>query len=68
MIILFTMLVFIPQNADQIVNITGYITTAYVALRASYSVKAAVENYQKLKSQITSNNGEFLDEESEPLG
>lgn len=68
MIILFTMLVFIPQNADQIVNITGYVTTAYVALRASYSVKAAVENYQKLKSQITSNNGEFLDEESEPLG
>lgn len=68
MIILFTMLVFIPQNADQIVNITGYITTAYVALRASYSVKAAVENYQKLKNQITSNNEEFLDEESEPLG
>ena len=68
MIILFTMLVLIPQNADQIVNITGYITTAYVALRASYSVKAAVENYQKLKSQITSNNGELLDEESEPLG
>lgn len=68
MIILFTMLVFIPQNADQIVNITGYVTTAYVALRASYSVKAAVENYQKLKSQITSNNGKFLDEESEPLG
>lgn len=68
MIILFTMLVFIPQNADQIVNITGYVTTAYVALRASYSVKAAVENYQKLKSQITSNNGEFLDEKSEPLG
>ena len=49
-------------------NITGYVTTAYVALRASYSVKAAVENYQKLKSQITSNNGEFLDKESEPLG
>ena len=68
MIILFTMLVLIPQNADQIVNITGCITTAYVALRASYSVKAAVENYQKLKSQITSNNGKFLDEESEPLG
>lgn len=68
MIILFAMLVLIPQNADQIVNITGYVTTAYVALRASYSVKAAVENYQKLKSQITSNNGEFLDEESEPLG
>ena len=68
MIILFTMIVFIPQNADQIVNITGYVTTAYVALRASYSVKAAVENYQKLKSQITSNNREFLDEESEPLG
>lgn len=68
MIILFAMLVLIPQNADQIVNITGYITTAYVALRASYSVKAAVENYQKLKSQITSNNGKFLDEESEPLG
>ena len=68
MIILFTMLVLIPQNADQIVNITGYVTTAYVALRASYSIKAAVENYQKLKSQITSNNGEFLDEESEPLG
>lgn len=68
MIILFTMLVLIPQNADQIVNITGYVTTAYVALRASYSVKAAVENYQKLKNQITSNNGEFLDEESEPLG
>lgn len=68
MIILFTMLVFIPQNADQIVNITGYVTTAYVALRASYSVKATVENYQKLKNQITSNNGEFLDEESEPLG
>ena len=68
MIILFIMLVFIPQNADQIVNITGYVTTAYVALRASYSVKAAIENYQKLKSQITSNNGKFLDEESEPLG
>ena len=68
MIILFIMLVFIPQNADQIVNITGYVTTAYVALRASYSVKAAIENYQKLKSQITSNNEEFLDEESEPLG
>ena len=68
MIILFTMLVLIPQNADQIVNITGYVTTAYVALRASYSVKAAIENYQKLKSQITSNNGEFLDEESKPLG
>ena len=68
MIILFIMLVFIPQNADQIVNITGYVTTAYVALRASYSVKAAVENYQKLKNQITTNNGKFLDEESKPLG
>ena len=30
-------------------DIIGYITTAYVALRATYGTKAAIENYQKLK-------------------
>ena len=37
-------------------DIIGYITTAYVALRATYGTKAAVENYQKLKIGIENND------------
>lgn len=37
-------------------DIIGYITTAYVALRATYGTKAAVENYQKLKNGIENND------------
>ena len=37
-------------------DIIGYITTAYVALRATYGTKAAVENYQKLKNGMENNN------------
>lgn len=41
----------------------GYTTTAYVALRASYSIKAAVENYQKLRKQFKQNEEEMEEEE-----
>ena len=37
-------------------DIIGYITTAYVALRATYGTKAAVENYQKLQNGIENND------------
>lgn len=41
----------------------GYTTTAYVALRASYSIKAAVENYQKLRKQFRCNEEEMEEKE-----
>lgn len=74
MTILFGMVIFLPGIADQIVNMVAYTTTAYVALRASYSIKAAVENYQKLRKQfkpdlIEEDGGEeFFDEDEETLG
>lgn len=52
MTILFGLVIFMPHIADQVVDMVGYTTTAYVALRASYSIKAAVENYQKLRKQF----------------
>lgn len=52
-----------PHIADQVVDMVGYTTTAYVALRASYSIKAAVENYQKLRKQFRQNEEEMEEEE-----
>lgn len=63
MTILFGLVIFMPHIADQIVDMVGYTTTAYVALRASYSIKAAVENYQKLRKQFRQNEEEIEEEE-----
>ena len=63
MTILFGLVIFMPHIADQVVDMVGYATTAYVALRASYSIKAAVENYQKLRKQFRQNEEEMEEEE-----
>lgn len=63
MTILFGLVIFMPHIADQVVDMVGYTTTAYVALRASYSIKAAVENYQKLRKQFKQNEEEIEEEE-----
>ena len=63
MTILFGLVIFMPHIADQVVDMVGYTTTTYVALRASYSIKAAVENYQKLRKQFKQNEEEIEEEE-----
>ena len=63
MTVLFGLVIFMPHIADQVVDMVGYTTTAYVALRASYSIKAAIENYQKLRKQFRQNEEEIEEEE-----
>lgn len=47
-----TLMVIWPTLAQHCVNTIGHITTAFMALRATYGIKAAVENYVKIKSDF----------------
>lgn len=54
MIALITAMIIWPHIADYCVDAMGYVTTAFVAVRLGYSAKGAVENFMKIKSNITS--------------
>ena len=52
MIIILVLMVMRAELCLYLKDIVGYITTAHVAMRATYGTKAAIENYQKLKNGI----------------
>ena len=54
MIALIAVMIIWPHIADHCVDAMGYVTTAFVAVRLGYSAKGAVENFMKIKSNITS--------------
>ena len=56
MVIILALLMLRVELCLYLKDIVGYITTAYVALRATYGTKAAIENYQKLKNGIENND------------
>ena len=56
MVIILTLMVVRVELCLYLKDIVGYITTAHVALRATYGTKAAIENYQKLKNGIENND------------
>ena len=47
-----TVMVIWPILAQHCVNTIGHVTTAFVALRATYGIKAAIENYTKIKKDF----------------
>ena len=55
MVACLTILVLWPDLAEYCVSVIGYVTTAYIALRGAYSVKAALENVKKIQNNINSN-------------
>lgn len=56
MIIILVLMVMRVELCLYLKDIVGYITTAHVALRATYGTKAAIENYQKLKNGMENND------------
>lgn len=54
-----TVLIIKPELAEFLVEIIAYITTAYVALRGSYTIKAAIENFTKIKNSVKNNYNEY---------
>ena len=54
MIALIAVMIIWPHIADYCVDAMGYVTTAFVAVRLGYSAKGAVENFMKIKSNMTS--------------
>ena len=54
MIGLITVMIIWPHIAEYCVEAMGYVTTAFVAVRLGYSAKGAVENFMKIKSNMTS--------------
>ena len=54
MIALITVMIIWPHIADYCVDAMGYVTTAFVAVRLGYSAKGAIENFMKIKSNMTS--------------
>ena len=54
MISLIAVMIIWPHIADYCVDAMGYVTTAFVAVRLGYSAKGAVENFMKIKSNMTS--------------
>ena len=42
-----------PHIAEYCVDAMSYVTTAFVAVRATYGIKAGLENFVKIKKQIT---------------
>ena len=54
MIALITVMIIWPHIADYCVDAMSYVTTAFVAVRLGYSAKGAVENFMKIKSNMTS--------------
>ena len=53
MIALITVMIICPHIADYCVDAMGYVTTAFVAVRLGYSAKGAVENFMKIKSNMS---------------
>lgn len=53
MIGLITVMIIWPHIAEHCVEAMGYVTTAFVAVRATYGIKAGIENFAKIKKQIT---------------
>ena len=49
MIGLITVMIIWPHIAVYCVEAMGYVTTAFVAVRATYGIKAGIENFAKIK-------------------
>lgn len=64
MIALIIVMTIWPHIADYCVDAMGYVTTAFVAVRLGYSAKGAVENFMKIKSNITSQRVSSVAEET----
>lgn len=47
-----TVMVIWPTLAQHCVNTIGHVTTAFVALRATYGIKSTIENYTKIKQDF----------------
>lgn len=54
MMALITVMIIWPHIAEYCVDAMGYVTTAFVAVRLGYSAKGAVENFMKIKTNMTS--------------
>lgn len=66
MVVLLVLIVIEPGLAPSMVEIISYVSTAYVALRATYGLKAGLENYQKLRSTFGDiKNGIAADDDEE---
>lgn len=48
-----TVMIIWPHIAEYCVDAIGYVTTAFVAVRATYGIKAGIENFVKIRKQIT---------------
>ena len=71
MVGLITVMIIWPHIAEYCVEAMGYVTTAFVAVRLGYSAKGAVENFMKIKSNITCKEQAVIEEtvsEEETLG
>lgn len=62
---LLVLLVMRPELETSLTEIVSYITTAYVALRATYGLKAGLENYSKIRSSFNNirENADIFDED-----
>lgn len=62
---LLVIIVLEPGLAPSLVEVISYISTAYVALRATYGLKAGLENFSKIRSSFNDirNNLEVSDDE-----
>ena len=52
MVGLTTVMIIYPHIAQYIVESMGYVTTAYVVTRLSYSAKSAIENFGKIRNSM----------------
>lgn len=52
MIGLTAVMIIYPHIAQYIVESMGYVTTAYVVTRLSYSAKSAIENFGKIRNSM----------------
>ena len=49
MVGLIAVMIIWPHIAEYCVEAMGYVTTAFVAVRATYGIKAGIENFAKIK-------------------
>lgn len=56
MIVLIATMIIWSDIAEYCVGAMGYVTTAFVTIRLGYSAKGAVENFMKIKSNMTTQN------------
>ena len=71
MIALITVMIIWPHIAEYCVDAMSYTTTAFVAVRATYGIKAGIENFAKIRKQITGKSSTETDidsSEEETLG